>query len=286
MSEITQNFVVEPNNINITVDTNNINFTPTTNQLSIYAGGIASAGGNNTQLQYNDFGTFGGIPNVTWDGSKLSLGNVANVQITGGTNGYVLLTDGAGNLSWSATSGSGNGTPGGSNTQIQYNNNGLFGGDTGFTYDYTTNIMTVETISPSFISGNVSVQEIKEKVTTSSSPATGTINFNYLEQAILFNTSNATANFTLNIRGNSTTTLDSVLSSNQSATLRFINTNDATAYYATTFTIDGTLVTPLWVYGTGAPASGTASGKDTYDLNIIKTAANTYTILGIKTGYQ
>jgi hypothetical protein len=286
MSELTQTIVVQPNDINITVDTNNITFTPSGINMNIYAGGVAAAGGNNTQLQYNDFGSFGGIPNVTWNGSSLSLGNVANVKMTGGTNGYVLITDGTGNLSWSATSGGGNGTPGGTNTQVQFNNNGLFGGDTGFTYDYNTNILSVETISPTYIAGNVSVQEIKEKVTTSASPATGTINFDYLSQAILFNTANATANFTLNIRGNSTTTLDSVLSSNQSATLRFINTNGLSAYYANVIQIDGAVVSPLWVYGSGAPASGTVSGKDTYDLNIIKTASNTYTIFGIKTGYQ
>ena len=286
MSDINLDFTVSNNSINFTVEPNDLTITPTDVQLSIYSGGIASAGGNNTQLQYNDFGDFAGIPNVTWDGTSLSLGNVANVKITGGTNGYVLQTDGTGNLSWSAAGAGGNGVPGGSNTQVQYNNNGLFGGDTGFTYDYTTNIMSVETISPTYIAGNVSVQEIKEKVTVSATPATGIVNFDYLDQAILFNTANATANFTLNIRGNGTTTFNSVLSSNQSATLRFINTNGVSAYYANSFSIDGTAVTPLWVYGTGAPASGTVSGKDTYDLNIIKTAANTYTILGIKTGYQ
>lgn len=138
MSEITQNFVVEPNNINITVDNNNINFTPTDIQLGIYTSAPGVAGGSNTQLQFNNNSQFGGIPNVTWNGSKLSLGNVANVRITGGTNGYVLQTDGTGNLSWTAQTGNGgggNGTPGGANTQIQYNDSGNFGGNAGFTFN-------------------------------------------------------------------------------------------------------------------------------------------------------
>ena len=138
MSEITQNFVVEPNNINITVDNNNINFTPTDIQLGIYTSAPGVAGGSNTQLQFNNNSQFGGIPNVTWNGTKLALGNVANVRITGGTNGYVLQTDGTGNLSWTAQTGNGgggNGTPGGSNTQIQYNDSGSFGGYAGFTFD-------------------------------------------------------------------------------------------------------------------------------------------------------
>ena len=138
MSEITQNFVVEPNNINITVDNNNINFTPTDIQLGIYTSAPGVAGGSNTQLQFNNNSQFGGIPNVTWNGSKLSLGTVANVRITGGTNGYVLQTDGTGNLSWTAQTGNGgggNGTPGGANTQIQYNDSGNFGGNAGFTFN-------------------------------------------------------------------------------------------------------------------------------------------------------
>ena len=40
--------------------------------------------------------------------SNVSLGAVGNVKITGGTNAYVLSTDGSGNLSWVAQSGGGN----------------------------------------------------------------------------------------------------------------------------------------------------------------------------------
>ena len=163
MSEITQNFVVEPNNINITVDNNNINFTPTDIQLGIYTSAPATVGGSNTQLQYNNNNQFGGIPNVTFNGTKLSLGNVANVQITGGTNGFVLQTDGVGNLTWTAQTGAGgNGVPGGSNTQIQYNDSGAFGGYAGFTFDEITgtvnmpaNLIVVGNISGTFI-GNIS----------------------------------------------------------------------------------------------------------------------------------
>ena len=160
MSEITQNFVVEPNNINITVDTNNINFTPNTTQLSIFTSGPAVVGGSNTQLQFNNNNAFGGIPNVTWNGSNLSLGNVANIKITGGTNGYVLQTDGTGNLSWTVQSGNGgggNGTPGGSNTQIQYNDSGLFGGNAGFTFNEVSGNVNLPSnlIVTSNIYGNV-----------------------------------------------------------------------------------------------------------------------------------
>jgi hypothetical protein len=108
----------------------------------------ANPGGSNTQLQFNNNGALGGIPNVTWNGNILSLGNVSTLSIGGGLNGYVLQTDGTGNLTWTAqTGGSGNGVPGGANTEIQFNDAGSFGGDAGFTYNKNTNTLYVENIS-------------------------------------------------------------------------------------------------------------------------------------------
>lgn len=101
-------------------------------------------GGSSTQLQYNNNGSFDGIPDVTFNGSNLSLGNIANIKITGGINGYFLQTDGAGNLTWAASGGGGgNGSPGGSNSQIQFNDAGTFGGDVGFTFNKITNTLDV-----------------------------------------------------------------------------------------------------------------------------------------------
>ena len=70
--------------------------------------------------------------------------DVGNLHIPGGNNGYVLQTDGAGNLSWTAqTGGGGNGTPGGANTQIQFNDAGTFGGQSNFTFNKVSGQMTV-----------------------------------------------------------------------------------------------------------------------------------------------
>jgi hypothetical protein len=70
--------------------------------------------------------------------------STANLHITGGSNGYVLQTDGTGNLTWTAqTGGTGNGTPGGANTQVQFNDAGTFGGQAGFTFDKTSNVLSV-----------------------------------------------------------------------------------------------------------------------------------------------
>ena len=66
--------------------------------------------------------------------ANVSLGNVSNLHISGGSNNYVLKTDGLGNLSWTPQTG-GTGAPGGANTQLQFNDNGILGGISTATYD-------------------------------------------------------------------------------------------------------------------------------------------------------
>ena len=104
-------------------------------------------GGLDTQLQYNNNGSFGGIPNVTFSSGNLNLGSVSNVKLAGGTNGYFLQTDGAGNLVWGVPIGlPGNGQVAGANTQIQFNDAGNFGAVAGFTFDKTTTTFTANNI--------------------------------------------------------------------------------------------------------------------------------------------
>jgi hypothetical protein len=139
MSEFNTNIVVQPFEITVGVQQPEITVTPTALNLNIYPAGTGVAGGNLGELQYNN-GILSGIPNVTYISGNLSLGSIANVKLGGGTNGYVLQTDGAGNLDWTAMTGGGggNGTPGGANTQIQYNDSGAFGGASGFTFNEVT----------------------------------------------------------------------------------------------------------------------------------------------------
>lgn len=139
--------------------------------LYYYANGQpfnANPGGLNTQLQFNDNGNLGGIPNVTYDGNILNLGDISTLSIAGGTNGYFLQTDGSGNLTWAAGGGGGgNGSPGGANAQVQFNDSGTFGGDSGFTYNKLTNILTVDNIN---VAANINVNKVY---------STGNITANY-----------------------------------------------------------------------------------------------------------
>ena len=85
--------------------------------------------------------------------ANVNLGSISNLHIDGGLNGYFLQTDGQGNLNWAAAGGGGgNGSPGGSNTQIQYNDNGLFNGSSSFTFNENSNIVTIANLTVSQLS--------------------------------------------------------------------------------------------------------------------------------------
>ena len=72
------------------------------------------------------------------------FGNVGNVRITGGADGYVLRTDGQGNLTWTTPSTI---SVAGSNTQVQFNNNSAFGSSANFAFDISTKTLTVDKIT-------------------------------------------------------------------------------------------------------------------------------------------
>jgi hypothetical protein len=79
---------------------------------------IANAAGSNTYVQFNNDNLFGASANFTYNKDtntlrvsgtanidnlqtgQANLGSVSNVTILGGTNGYVLATNGSGNLTW------------------------------------------------------------------------------------------------------------------------------------------------------------------------------------------
>ena len=128
------------------------------------------------------------------------------------------------------------------------------------------------------------ITSILETATISATAATGTVNFDVLTQAVLYYTTNASANWTLNVRGSGATTLNSVMAVGQSLSVSFLVTQGATAYYNSAVTIDGVSVTPKWQGGT-APASGNASGVDIYTYAIVKTASATFTVFASQTRF-
>lgn len=131
---------------------------------------------------------------------------------------------------------------------------------------------------------NNNFKYISEPTTISATAATGTINYDVATQSIVYYTTNATANWTMNFRALSSATLNSLMSIGQTITVTFMATQGATAYYNNAVTIDGTSVTPKWQSGI-TPNAGNANSVDTYTYAIIKTANATFTVLASQTRY-
>ena len=119
----------------------------------------------------------------------------------------------------------------------------------------------------------------KEYWTIAASAATGTIQFDCVTQGVLYYTTASSANWTLNFRGNSGTTLNSLMNTGDAFTVNFLATNTTAYYQSTAVTVDtNATVTVKWSGGT-APSAGNASAVDVYSYTIVKTGASAFTVL-------
>jgi len=168
-----------------------------------------------------------------------------------------------------AGSGAGGGTPGGSNTQVQFNDSSAFGGDAGLVFNKTTNKLTaggdVELNDGGTFTTTLQTVTATAARTISFPDATGTVALVAGSSGqLLYNASGANA-------GASTLTYDgSILTSSG----RFINSYNATAsspakaFTGTWFTATGTatttkphlLIEPTGTTSTGWSTSGTGIG--------------------------
>jgi len=124
--------------------------------------------------------------------------------------------------------------------------------------------------------GASKIQQVAEKATIAATAATGTINYDVITQAVLYFTSNASANYTLNIRGDGSNTLNSIMDTGESITITHLVTNGSSAYYNNAVTIDGSSVTPEW-QGGSAPSGGNVNSVDVYTYTVFKTGDAAFT---------
>jgi len=143
-----------------------------------------------------------------------------------------------------------------------------------------------KTFSGSSSATAIVLNDAAEVATVSATAATGTINYDITTQSVLYYTSNASANWTVNFRGSSGTSLNTLMSTGQSMTVAFLVTQGSTAYYNSAVQVDGTTsgVTTRWLGG--APTAGNASGIDSYRYLIIKTGSATFTVLASNTQFK
>jgi len=146
------------------------------------------------------------------------------------------------------------------------------------------------TLTPKGSAGRVSfngggkIQQIAEKVTTEATAATGTLNYDLITQAVWNLTTAAAANWTLNLRGDGSNSLDSIMDVGESVTCAHLVLQTGTAYYNNVFQIDGATLTPEW-QGGSAPSGGNINSIDVYTYTAIKTAGSTFTVLAAQTQF-
>jgi len=148
-----------------------------------------------------------------------------------------------------------------------------------------TTFTALQTFAGTSSNAALTTNNILETATVSATAATGTINFDLTTQSVIYYTTNASGNWTLNFRGSSGTALNSIMSTGQSISATFLATQGGTAYYNSAVTIDGTSVTPKWQNGV-APSSGNTSSIDIYSYVIIKTGSAAFTVLATATKFS
>lgn len=139
--------------------------------------------------------------------------------------------------------------------------------------------LTALSVANATITSVLYSKAVIEPTTIFGSGASGTINLDFSNSAITYFQSNSTANWTINVRSNATTSMNTLLANTgDTATIIFMSTQGATGYWANVFQIDGSTVTPKWQAG-ATPTGGNTTGIDIYTYSIIKTGSAAYTVL-------
>lgn len=124
-----------------------------------------------------------------------------------------------------------------------------------------------------------------EKVNIVAGTANGTANIDVRTSNVWLFTTNSTATWTHNIRGDASTSLDSIMSTGESIVVSVISKQNSTSFYSNNITIDGAAVTEFWQGGSTPSAGLSASGYDAYTWTIIKTASATFTVISAQTRF-
>ena len=295
---------------NVTID-GAINMNGANSAISIAPTGTGTATINPATASTMNNVAIGGTTPLAGTFTDLRVNNTISLAGSTGTAGYVLTSNGASAPTWQAnasglaitddtttnatryltfTSASTGSITGAdvSSTKLAFNPS--TGALSATSFNGAGVFTTLSASSTATFSGSSSVlaavfANAAETTTISATAATGTINYDVTTQSVLYYTSNASANWTVNFRASSGTSLNTAMATGQSVTVVFLVTQGATAYYNNAITIDGTSVTPKYQGGT-APTSGNASGIDAYSYTIVKTGSAAFTVLAAQTQFK
>jgi hypothetical protein len=124
-----------------------------------------------------------------------------------------------------------------------------------------------------------------ENVTIVASAVPSTLTIDAVSQSVLFYTSVSTGNWTVNLRGNSGTPMNNLLSIGQAMTVAVFATIGTVGNFNNQVQVDGTVsgVTTRWQGGT--PTVGNTSSVDAYTYTVVKTANATFTVFASLTRF-
>ena len=260
--------------------------------LTSYTAGDLPYYATGTALSKLGIGTNGQILTSTGSAPQWStLSGVAVTTLSFGSTGLTPSTATSGAITVAGTLAVSNGGTGATTLTgiLKGNGTSAFSAATAGT-DYVapgtaTTFTALQTFAGTSSNADLKASNIIEIATVSATAATGTINYDITTQSVLYYTSNASANWTVNFRGSSGTSLNTIMATGESMSVTFLVTNGSTAYYNTTVQIDGTTsgVTTKWQGS--APTSGNASSIDSYTYVIIKTGSATFTVLAAQTKF-
>jgi len=264
---------------------NNLSATTLTGTLTTAAQTNITSVGNLTALNASgNISTTGNVVAVKFYGDGSALTGIAAGSSYGNANVAAYLPTYTGNIGGNITL-SGTITTSGSNGNISGVN---------VLSATTVTANTVSTVSGTYtgtqsFTGNASAvssvfTNSAELVTISGTAASSPINYDVTTQSILYYTANSAANVTVNFRGSSGTSLNTLMATGQTVTAALILTQGTTAYYPNTIQVDGAAVTPKWAGGTAVTA-GNASSIDMYSYTIVKTGNATFTVFASQTKF-
>ena len=204
---------------------------------------------------------FGGILTLTHNAASMILPGAANI-VTAAGDVATMLSLGSGN--WKCTD---------------------YMRATGLPVVVSNTFTATQRFAGSLTAPAVQLANAVELATLIAAAPAATQNFYFASGAVQFHTVAATANWVMNLAFSASTTLNTAMAVGDAMTCAHMVTNGATPFLPASFAIDGAAVVPKWQGGT-APTAGNANAIDVYTFTIIKTAANTYTVLAAQTQYK
>jgi hypothetical protein len=229
----------------------------TSNNLTV--SGNASISGNATFTGNVTAQRVTATGNIAFTGANVSLGNVASVKMTGGVNGYILQTDGAGNLSWVLNTQS-IGTLGavGANTQLLFNDGGSVGANANLTFNKTNGRLT----ATAFTGDGTFVTNVSANTANFATNVLGASQGNITSLGTLT---------TLSVNGNLNISNGNITAANANLSIRNINLNagnintnsgnilaGAGNITAASVSVTGTITSNGFMYAS-TPANGTSN---------------------------